>query len=68
MNNKRLAAIAGDQDFRELLDQIGQQLTAKVMATATSPEDRQNALAEYHALQRIRANLASVAHNAQQED
>jgi hypothetical protein len=61
MKPDHAARIVADEDFQKMLDKIGEQLTGKVMATATSVEDREKALAEYHALQRLRSTLRSIA-------
>lgn len=68
MNKKRLAALAADADFLALISDMEIRATKKVMALATSDEDRTNALAEYHALQRIKAQLQSVAHDVRLEN
>lgn len=68
MNSDRLAQIASDPDFCAFVAETERQLTQKVMAAATPEADRANALAEFHALQRIKGRLASVAYDAQSKD
>ncbi len=58
--SERIAAIARDQDFLEFVEETKRQLTGKVMSTATSPEDREKALTEYHALSRLMSRMACV--------
>lgn len=67
-NSKRLAAIATDADFQAFLAEWGEGLTRKVMSAATSGEDREKALTEYHVLKTLAAKMASVAHDASKED
>lgn len=68
MNNHRLAEIARDADFREMVSLIETNLTQRVMAATTSPEDRAQLLAEYHGLQRVKAALGMAAYDAAQKD
>lgn len=60
MNLKRIAAIAADQDFLAFVASERERLTGRVMSAATSPEDREKALTDYHALARLLARMASV--------
>jgi hypothetical protein len=66
-NHKRLAAIATDEDFQAFLKQWEARLTAKVMARATSDDDRAAALSEYHALQSLRGQLLEMVAEAKQQ-
>jgi hypothetical protein len=68
MNSRRIAALARDADLKELLASIEAQLTKKVMARATTEEDRATALAEYHAIQSLKARFASVAHDEAEKE
>lgn len=68
MNNHRLAEIARDEDFRQMVSQIEANLTTRVMAATTSQEDRASLLAEYHGLQRVKAALGMAAYEAAQQD
>lgn len=63
MNKERIAAIIADDDFKAVVADIEAGLTRKVMATATSSEDREKALTEYHALLRLMAVLRDRAGN-----
>lgn len=65
--SERIAAILADTDFAEMVAGIGQRLTQRVMAPATSEEDRQKALAEYHALERVVAEMRSHKFDADQK-
>lgn len=68
MKNERLAAIAADPDFREVVLSAEKQLTARVMATTTSPEDREKALAEYHGLRRVLTRLQLAIQDESQKE
>lgn len=57
----RIAAILADKDFCETVTRAKTELTQKVMARATSDEDRADAMAEFHALERLEARLRAVA-------
>lgn len=65
--SERIAAILADPDFVAMVADIGQRLTQRVMAPATSDEDRQKALAEYHALERIVVAMRSHKFDADQK-
>lgn len=67
MNFDRIAAIAADQDFLAFVASERERLTGKVMSAATSPEDREKALTDYHALARLVARMASVEQEAKKE-
>lgn len=60
----RIRAILADDDFLSMVALMRDRLTKKVMAQATSDEDRQLALAEYHALDSLMAIMRSEASNA----
>ena len=47
----RIKAILADQDFQWAIERLEAQLTRKVMASATTEEDRAAALHTYHGLQ-----------------
>lgn len=66
-NVKRIAAIAEDADFQAFLKQWEDRLTAKVMARNTSEEDRSRALAEFHAVQSLKGQLAERVEEAKQQ-
>lgn len=66
-NFKRVAAIAADPDFLGFVALERERLTGKVMSAATSLEDREKALTDYHALARLVARMASVQHDAKKE-
>lgn len=68
MNFDNLARIAQDDDFKAFLSDIKERLTKTVMSLTTTQEDRDAALAEYHAVQRIEGRLASVIYEAQQKE
>lgn len=57
----RIKAILADQDFQWAIGRLEAQLTRKVMASATTEEDRAAALHTYHGLQAAKASLRSVA-------
>ncbi len=61
--SKRIAAILADEDFQFVVAQMGEQMTGKVMSPATSTEDREKTLAEYHALKRLVASMNSWSQN-----
>lgn len=63
----RIAAILADQDFCDTVTRAKAELTQKVMARATSGEDRADAMAEYHALDRLMARLRAVASDMDKE-
>jgi len=65
--SERIAAILADEDFGGLISQIKGQLTQRVMAPATLEEDRQKALAEYHALERVLSAMRSHKFDADQK-
>lgn len=67
MNFNRIAAIAADQDFLAFVASERDRLTGRVMSAATSPEDREKALTDYHALARLVARMASVEQEAKKE-
>ena len=67
-DKKRLAQIAADQDFQAFIAEWGDELTRKVMSAATSLEDREKALTKFHALKSLVGRMASVTHDAEQED
>lgn len=67
MNFDRIAAIAADQDFLAFVASERERLTGRVMSAATSPEDREKALTDYHALARLVARMASVEQEAKKE-
>lgn len=67
INPKRVAAIAADADFQALLKQWEDRLTARVMARATLEEDRNKALAEFHAVQSLKGQLAEFVEEAKQQ-
>ena len=59
--SKRIAAILADEDFAAVVSEMEQRLTRKVMATATLQEDRDFALAQFHALQSLMATMRAEA-------
>lgn len=59
--SKRLAAILADDVFKETVEARKAHLTAKVMSAATSTEDREKTLAEFHALDRLVNWMRSAA-------
>lgn len=59
--SERIAAILADEDFQWATKRLEAQLTRKVMALATTQEDRETALHTYHGLQAALAALRSVA-------
>lgn len=65
--SERIAAILADADFGALVSGIEDQLTQRVMAPATSEEDRQKALAEYHALGRVLSAMRAHKFSADQK-
>ena len=67
MNFKRIAAIAADPDFLEFVASERTRLTGRVMSAATSPEDREKALTDYHALARLVARMVSAEVEAQKD-
>ncbi len=67
MNFKRIAAIAADQDFLGFVAAERERLTGRVMSTATSAEDRERALIDYHALARLVARMASAEQEAKKD-
>ena len=68
MKSHRIKSLVSDEDFLGLVADIRVYLTKKVMAQATSPEERQELLAEYHALDRLMNRMRSEAHNAENTD
>jgi hypothetical protein len=60
MNTNNLKRILEDQDFVKVVRSINDRLTAKVMSAATSPDDRETALHEYHGLQRVMKTLLAA--------
>lgn len=68
MSARRVAAILADEDFVGLVARVKAQLTQKVMAATTSPEDRIEALAEYRGIERIVAAMRSDAYTVSVED
>lgn len=67
MNAHRIKAILADPDFVEVVDQVRVHLTKTVMAEATTQEDRDKALAEHHALNRLIGTMRSEAQNAKED-
>jgi hypothetical protein len=67
VNFKRIAAIAADPDFLEFVASERTRLTGRVMSAATSPEDREKALTDYHALARLVARMASAEQEAKKD-
>jgi hypothetical protein len=67
VNFKRIAAIAADPDFLAFVALDREQLTRKVMSAATSPEDREKALTDYHAIARLVARMGSAVQEAQKD-
>ncbi len=59
-------ALAGGDVFKAAMAEAEAMLTRSVMDIHTSPEDREFALKEYHALQRIRAHIQNWAYDGQQ--
>lgn len=67
INFKRLAAIAADPDFQAFVASDKDRLTRKVMSAATSAEDREKALAEFHMLTRLQARLVDAEHESKKD-
>lgn len=67
MNFRRIAAIAADPDFLEFVAFERTRLTGKVMSAATSTEDREKALTDYHAIARLVARMASAEQEAKKD-
>lgn len=67
MNSHRIRAIFADEDFSAFMSKHMEKLTKKVMSRATTPEDRAQALAEFHALERFLGGMRSEAQNAEKD-
>lgn len=57
----QLARILADDAFQGFVTSQKEAITRKVMSAATSAEDREKALAEYHALTALVARMGSAA-------
>jgi hypothetical protein len=68
MRAKRIEQILKDQDFQSVVSAFRSQLTKKVMSAATSQEDREKALALYHAVDSVMKGLISAAQNLEESD
>lgn len=68
MKANRIKAILNDTDFLGVVQQTRDTLTKKVMAKATSEDERLELLAEYHALDTLMNRMRSEAHNAREEE
>lgn len=64
---KRIAQMLKDEDFQAVAGAYRSRLTKEVMSAATSPEDREKALAKYHALDSVLRGLTSEAQNIEKE-
>lgn len=64
----RIKSLISDTDFLSLVSDMEASLTKKVMSPATSPEEREAALAEYHALAKLINRMRSEAQNAKDEE
>ena len=60
IDRERIGEILSDPSFCALIDQMKAVSVGKVMARSTSDEDRAEALAEHHALDRLIAAMSSV--------
>lgn len=60
IDRERIGEILSDPSFCALVDEMKSALVRKVMARSTPDEDRANALAEHHALERLEAHMRSV--------
>lgn len=65
--SQRIKSLLSDEDFRSVVTDVRAALTKKVMAKATTPEDRQQLLAEYHALDRLLAKMGAEASRKETE-
>lgn len=61
--SERITAILADEDFQWAIERFEAQLTRKVMAAATTEDDRRTALHTYHGLRAALAALRSVAND-----
>ena len=66
-HSERIQQILKDDDFMAVVDAYKRRLTGKVMAAATSDEDRVTLLAQYHAVDAVLKGLASAAQNFKKE-
>lgn len=66
MNPQRVQQILKDEDFTAIVTRTKERLTAKVMAKATGDFDRTRALAEFHALDSLIAQMRSEAQNTKE--
>lgn len=66
--SQRIKSLLGDEDFLSVVKQMQDTLTKKVMSPSTSPDEREGALAEYHALTKLINRMRSEAHNAETEN
>jgi hypothetical protein len=56
-----------DEDFKSVVSEMETHLTGKVMAPATTEEDRNKALSQYHGLRALLGRLHSEAQNADKD-
>lgn len=67
MNKDRIAAIWADEDFQAVISQIEEKLTRKVMSQGTSPQDREQTLAQFHGLQTLKGTLRAISNETVKE-
>lgn len=61
MSGAHIRQIIEDEDFRAVVSSVKKTLTATVMAANSTPEARQRALDEFHALERVLTALGAAA-------
>jgi hypothetical protein len=61
INAERISAILADADFVRLVESIERDSTRTVMSLNATPDARDRALAEHHALQRLLAKMRAAA-------
>lgn len=64
MKSHRIKSLLSDEDFLGVVQSTKDTLTKKVMAKATSDEERPKLLAEYHALDTLLNRMRSEAQDA----
>lgn len=67
MNSERIAAILADTSFLAIVDRMKDVATKKAMARKTSNEDRADAIAEFHVLTTLVAQMRSEAANVKED-
>lgn len=63
----RIKSLLSDKDFLSVVDQVKAALTKKVMSAKTTDEDRAEALAEFHGMDKLVNRMRAIAQDAEND-